>query len=1009
MSKKVNVADLRLDLGFDRKDEGFSIYISGDTYKLNQRIPLRMRGWLYEKYLGWWCKVEAELLENRDALTMLERYLKEQLDGKPAARFADWLREQPQQVAEPAEPVEFVPPVQLLPHQKEAVRRILRMYAAGHKGFLLADAPRVGKTYTILATLRILGKPALILAPASVVGMWRREMERWGVAGEAMSYEAFRSRGFSGEADIVVLDEAHKVKNSKAAITKKVKDFCKGRFVIAATGTPFQNNPLEFQTILNIAGLPARELIGSGMKVERNRWGGVDAYWVSSRLAEVRKRLESHPQYLRRELADVAQYLPKLSRQVLEAEGAAWAKVLQQVDAELERLEAQYRAEGKDDRADKVAAVRSGVFGEDDLGALFPIMSSLRALLGEAKTGFALEVINDLIEQGEQFLIFTHHESVRDAIRSKLIDAAIPFGVISGDTMQSERQQLADAFQRGELRVFILSTRAAGEGLTLSRAAAAVFVELDWNPAVLTQAENRLLNVAEGGNKVIYYVIAPHPLERRMVDLVNQKAKDAEGVYAAEGSIAKLDGEVQVISVESDDDHDDDPDPTPTPEPTTDWWGVGEPSGWYTQPTDTSGDPEFEMHLPHPELPLWGAQPELWAGLPRNAGAEYIVPRIVREGVRGQGWKLQAPATTLRVRQLSQSIWAAYVGGAEACVGSEADVVAYLRSALPHLSLRKPGRDTVEFLLRHRLLELHPNPNRPRGRKRGVAWRSVDALPPREERVGFSEIAAVMGQSPFTTPLELWRVKVGLDEPKPETFAMRWGRETERIALKLFSEQVGAKQVKRHIKAADGVLAGEVDAIARINGEWCVVEIKVASGKHAHHAYRLQVNAQLGALGLRKGYIYTVFGTHADAEEVEFNPELYQQQKAAAEAFIQAVKNNTPPVPAEMLEARDEGLPELDLTEREGEAEAAMLLADIAELEKQVEPLSERLSELRDKLKLAMMTTNLRLIKTGFAIAEIKEVQSERLDTKALKQAHPDIAAQFVKQTSYTQLKLKLF
>lgn len=287
-------------------------------------------------------------------------------------------------------------------------------------------------------------------------------------------------------------------------------------------------------------------------------------------------------------------------------------------------------------------------------------------------------------------------------------------------------------------------------------------------------------------------------------------------------------------------------------------------------------------------------------------------------------------------------------------------------------------------------------------------YRYVNELPPREQRVGFSEIAVVMGKSPYLTPLELWRIKVGLDEPKEETFAMRWGKETEEIALKLFVEHMKAEEVERHVKAADGVLAGEVDAIVKINNEYCVVEIKVASGRHAHEAYKLQVNAQLGAVGLRKGYIYTVYGTYFTIDELEFDADLYQNQKKAAEDFIRCVKENTPPLPADMLEVyQNDDITSIDLSDTT-DSETLNILADLAELERQIGELETKREELRSKLKLAMSTAKLQSIKTSFAIAELKEVTQERLDTKALKAAHPEIAAKFIKPTSYTQLKVKL-
>lgn len=915
-------------------------------------------------------------------------------------------------------------PATLFAHQREGIQRMIA-HLQSNRTFLLADAPRVGKTYQILATLRYFNKKTLVISPASVVGMWRAQLSAWGVEGEALSYEAFRRAAQRGElpagVGMLVLDEAHKVKNRTAQVTKAVKKFIAENAdmkVIFATGTPFQNAPEELENILEmLVSKQAKSIIALGTVKVNNKYRtrGYDLVWARD-LSKLRNALAAAGWYLRRELKDVASDIPALTRETLVAEGSEWKKVLAEVDAALENLENEYRAEGKDQQADRVAAVRSGLFSEADLGALFPIASTLRALLGEAKVAFARQLIEDVIEDtNESILIFTHHAVVRDALAAHLQSLQVRYGIIAGETAQAERQAIADAFQRGELRALILSTRAAGEGLTLSRAARAIFVELDWNPAVLTQAENRLQNVAEREPKLAQYIIAPHALERRMVELVAEKARAAEGVYASEGSIAKVDTTTAAtITTEGDGGGDD--------APTAgggEWWGVGEPTGAYAQPA-----PEVEceestppVRLPDPELPLFHS---LFDGLPAAVvgDAEPRPVRVVQPSGRGRGWWRKGEEhCVLDITPLADStaVGPFYLITYGPAAAPRREVVGKgeaLRIAAQVLqrSLRPPKPATVALLVEWGLLEVRqPHPSH-RQRRKGAGFRSVDSIPPRGERVGFSEIAAVMGVSPFKTPLELWREKVGLDTPAEPTLAMRWGTETEGVALRLWLEQKQAEGVKvgrKYLKvcAADGPLAGELDAVVRLGGEWVVVEVKVASSTHATDAYRQQVNAQLGATGLRKGVIVTLVGNRYFAEEwVEFDAALYEQQKQAAQAFLEAVRTQTPPLPPE-LAASGEGSEGVAV--EAGDAETVQLMQRLAEIEAQYEALKEERDTLRERLKMLLETAQITKLTTPHGVATLQLIESERFDSKAFKKDHPDLAKQYIVTTKYTQLKIK--
>ncbi|GIW70391.1 MAG: hypothetical protein KatS3mg101_1138 [Patescibacteria group bacterium] len=484
----------------------------------------------YSSYIRNWIKYEGDALELEQSLSVEEAKSK--------------ILEAANQVGQ-----------NLFQHQVEAAAKMLMAFSSGCRGFILADAPRVGKTYAILSFLKSTGKKAVVLAPASVSAMWANQLKRWGIDGIAVGYELFRRRYESEYRDvakdcILVLDEAHKVKNKSAKVTGLVEDEAKkSLFVVAATGTPFQNSPEELMTVLKVAQTDHKiveiaaaweEMQFGRKKVRRMIWKNEEA------MLTLRKTLQQSDWYIRRELKEVAQNMPSIIREVQVIEDEDLHYYLAMIDNELCNLAIKYMQEGKQNMADRVNAVRCGLFDDNTMSALFPIAATLRRLLANAKLNAiedAVEAAVDQVEEQEGVLFFAHHEDVINKLK-KAVESVAGVGrvaIIDGGISPQERQRIANDFQEGRYKALILSTRAAGEGLTLSRAGLSVFTELDWNPAVLTQAENRMMNIAQGGiTKIARYVIAPHYLEKRMVELVNKKATAAELVYAQKGSIAKV-------------------------------------------------------------------------------------------------------------------------------------------------------------------------------------------------------------------------------------------------------------------------------------------------------------------------------------------------------------------------------------------------------------------------------------------------------------------------------------
>ena len=121
---------------------------------------------------------------------------------------------------------------------------------------------------------------------------------------------------------------------------------------------------------------------------------------------------------------------------------------------------------------------------------------------------------------------------------------------IDGSTSAADREQIVEKFQNGKLRGIALSIRAAGVGLTLTRAWKAAFVDLDWTPAGNAQAEDRLCRIGQTHEHVeIVHMVSDHPLDQRVMELLVDKSRMIDGaIEQPEQGLAPLDQDCPLVS-----------------------------------------------------------------------------------------------------------------------------------------------------------------------------------------------------------------------------------------------------------------------------------------------------------------------------------------------------------------------------------------------------------------------------------------------------------------------------
>jgi SWI/SNF-related matrix-associated actin-dependent regulator 1 of chromatin subfamily A len=227
---------------------------------------------------------------------------------------------------------------------------------------------------------------------------------------------------------------------------------------------------------------------------------------------------------VRRLKKDVLKDLPPKRRQLvmLEDSKVDWAKHPQfkrwrevyekQHEMALAQLEA---AKTDADYKNAVLAL------EKFTGIAFEEMSKFRHETALVKLPLALQYIQDLLESGvENMVIFAHHVDVLQKIYQQFREDAV---MVSGGVSEKARESAVRDFQAKKKRIFVGQTRAAGVGITLTAANVVVFVESDWVPGVLSQAEDRLCRIGQKKMVHVIHLVLGNTLDSNMTKRVVEK------------------------------------------------------------------------------------------------------------------------------------------------------------------------------------------------------------------------------------------------------------------------------------------------------------------------------------------------------------------------------------------------------------------------------------------------------------------------------------------------------
>ena len=418
----------------------------------------------------------------------------------------------------------------LFAHQKSAVRAILTgdltiaatkvndnesmLYAGTHGRVIVADDMGLGKTKEALVAAKAyhdaFGCYVFVIAPVSLRTNWLREAESVGVKVEVYSWAKIPDLIESMHGRYVLIcDEAHYAQNLKSTRTQKMLGLADGaRAVFMLTGTPIKNGrpvnlfPLLKATKHNLASDKKHyEKWFCGAKETRfSRWDTTGAAHLDELHRQTRNVIIRR---LKKDCLD----LPVKMRVMRKVEMSPDAR--REYDAAFAALREQYKngvaakfAEANNLRArlpefsdtaerEELQKQIARLESAENADAIV-MLNNLRHAGSIGKVESVVEWAEELIEQGEQVVLFTEFETSAIALHRKLGGE-----LLTGDTPADKRQGMVDRFQNGISKVFVGTIRAGGVGITLTAAQTVILVDRPWTPGDATQAEDRLHRIGQ--------------------------------------------------------------------------------------------------------------------------------------------------------------------------------------------------------------------------------------------------------------------------------------------------------------------------------------------------------------------------------------------------------------------------------------------------------------------------------------------------------------------------------
>lgn len=496
-----------------------------------------------------------------DALRIQMGTKKQEADVGPLVTNGKWLSEllgnlrQPQRIRKLKTPSTLH--AELRPYQKNGYVWLNYMDKLGF-GACLADDMGLGKTVQVLAYLERMRKTrksarVLLVVPASLLNNWQKEREKFvpampcmvlhgqpaGILSEmAEKSEAFLNITTYGMVprikalkninwDCIILDEAQAIKNPGTAQTRNIKKL-QGRMRIAMTGTPIEN---ELTNLWSLFDFLNTGLLGSPtefrqfckkLKTQPEQYARLKAMvspFMLRRLKTDKKIISDLPDKL-----ETIDYTDMTKKQIV-----LYRKVVSDMEYRIRE------SDGMERRGLVLATITK----------LKQICNHPNQYLGQdryaaeesGKFAMLREICETIYEKRERVIVFTQYREITDYLAGFLKEIFHAGGyVLHGGTSVSARGRIVEAFQGEQYVPFIvLSVKAGGTGLNLTKANHVIHFDRWWNPAVENQATDRAFRIGQTKNVMVHKLVSRGTIEEKIDAMIESKKELADKVIGAGG------------------------------------------------------------------------------------------------------------------------------------------------------------------------------------------------------------------------------------------------------------------------------------------------------------------------------------------------------------------------------------------------------------------------------------------------------------------------------------------
>nr|WP_243738971.1 DEAD/DEAH box helicase [Microcella frigidaquae] len=446
--------------------------------------------------------------------------------------------------------------MELMRHQARLIESVRR----GHRTFLLADEPGLGKTAQALMAANVAHAfPLLVVVPNVVKTNWAREVQRWipqrsstVVHGDGEDLDAFadvvivnyeildRHVGWLGRFGFkgMVVDEAHFIKNATSQRSRHVQSLAQSirvlhpkALMMALTGTPLINQIEDFRMIWKFLGwIDDKKPLGRLMSAleETGLTPADPGFFAAARECVIEMGI------VRRKKVDVAADIParRIADIPVELDDEAARSIRASEEALIGRLVERYRRVvaarevppmGIDH--DLIRLVASAELEESKQASGGDNVFTMVRRIGTAKAVLAADYTAQLARNVGKVVFFAKHIDVMDAAEAHFAAAGLRAVSIRGDQTPKARQEAIDGFTNDpEVSVIVCSLSAAGVGINLQAASNVVLAELSWTSAEQTQAIDRVHRIGQELPVTAWRILAAQTIDARIADLIDSKA-----------------------------------------------------------------------------------------------------------------------------------------------------------------------------------------------------------------------------------------------------------------------------------------------------------------------------------------------------------------------------------------------------------------------------------------------------------------------------------------------------